>query len=299
LNANTDLPDPGDPYYPTYQWSLAYQTFLSSDPTMLNKVNGILYNDSTNSLSRRVLQASFTAPFLDALANGTTKYDNSGTFSFSSPDGTCTATITGDGRTKVSNLFDAANGLYSVYQIVPGMNAELPTLDLGKYFPVDGELYTFEFLANSVDFYQAGPSFTEESPITYAMSKSLMDDFFSEGAAIAAGNYAHAAKMRFSHAEILMPFATKLGLPNASLSLPEAETYTYDNDPWRGAQIAPYAANVQWDMFSNGKTLLVKMYYNEKETDFPTACESARYQRTRTARTHYYTYSGLKACYGY
>jgi hypothetical protein len=201
-----------------------------------------------------------------------------------------------DGQTTVSNLFDAANILYAVYQIIPGMSYELPQLDLAKYFPVDGQLYTPEYLANAVDFFQAGPSITEEPPITWAMSKSLMDDFFSEGDAIAAGNYAHAAKLRFSHAEILMLFATKLRLPNASVSLPEADTYNYDNDPWRGSQITPYAANVQWDMFSDGKNLLVKMYYNEKETDFPAACNAARFRGARSARTHYYTYSGLKAC---
>src|SRR5262249_15656859 len=133
LNADTDLPDPSDPYYPTYQFSLAYQNFLSSDSTMLDKVNGILYSDGTNSLAREVLQASFTPEFLDALANGTTKYSNTGTFNFTSPDGQCTNTITGDGKTKVNNLFDAANGLYSVYQILPGMNQELPKLDMGKY----------------------------------------------------------------------------------------------------------------------------------------------------------------------
>jgi hypothetical protein len=37
------------------------------------------------------------------------------------------------------------------------------------------------------------------------------------------------------------------------------------------------------------------MYYNEKEIDFPAACESARY----LAHMHYYKYNGLKTCYGY
>jgi len=37
------------------------------------------------------------------------------------------------------------------------------------------------------------------------------------------------------------------------------------------------------------------MYYNEAETDFPYACEAARYQ----SGSHYYNFSGLKTCYGY
>jgi hypothetical protein len=54
---------------------------------------------------------------------------------------------------------------------------------------------------------------------------------------------------------------------------------------------------VQWDVFANGGTLLVKMYYNEKETDFPSTCEAARY--LAGTKSHYYRYSGLKTCYGY
>lgn len=306
LNAKTDLPASDDPYYPTYQWSLAYQTWLAGDSTMLNKVSSINYNDTTNAMARKVLEASFTPEFVDALASGKTNYANTGSFTYSTlgsstSTGKCKAMITGDGKTKVANLVDAANNLYAVYQIVPGMQAELPKLDMAKYFPGNDELYTLEYLANATDFYQAGPSITEEAPVTWAMSQSLLDDFFSEGTSIANGNYAHAAKLRFSHAEIIMPFAAKLGLPNASKTLPAAQTYTYDNDPWRGAQIAPYSANIQWDFYSDGSMLLVKMYYNEKETDFPAACESARYNFSLapSGLSHYYTFNGLKSCYGY
>jgi hypothetical protein len=55
------------------------------------------------------------------------------------------------------------------------------------------------------------------------------------------------------------------------------------------------AQNIQWDFYTNGTVILVKMYYNEAETDFPSSCESAGYQ----AGSHFYTFSGLKACYGY
>ena len=82
LAAKTDLPSTSDPYYPTYQSSLSYQNYLASDPTMLNKVNSILYSNTSNAISRTILQASFTKPFVDALANGTTSYSNSGTFSY-------------------------------------------------------------------------------------------------------------------------------------------------------------------------------------------------------------------------
>ena len=144
--------------------------------------------------------------------------------------------------------------------------------NMGKYFPA-GTLPVLGYLSDVQDFYQKGPSITEEAPITYQMSQALLDDFFHEADAIAAGNLAHAAKLRFTHAEVLIPFEEKLGLASASVSVPAAENYTWDTNPWRGEINASLAANVQWDLFTNGTTVLVKMFYNEKEMDFPPSCE--------------------------
>jgi hypothetical protein len=293
LNAKTDAPDTGDPYRMTYQDSLGYQNFLANDPAMINKVNGVLYSSASYAAAHTVLTNLFSQAFIHQLDNGVTSYNNAGTFTFTSSDGKFTTTITGDGGTFINNSVDAANSLYAVYSITPAMIKEVP-INMGKYFP-PGTLPTFGYLSDVQDFYQKGPSITEESPITFAMSQSLLDDFFNEGKAIAAGNLAHAAKLRFTHAEIMIPFQEKLGLPSASQSVPEAQTYTWQNNPWRGEVNASLAQNIQWDFYRNGATLLVKMYYNEAETDFPANCESARYQ----PGSHYYTFSGLKSCYGY
>jgi hypothetical protein len=295
LNAKTDLPATTDPYYPTYQYSLQYQSFLASDPTMLAKVNSIVYSSASYAMAHTVMYSLFTKPFVDLLDSGAVTYNNAGSFTFTSDDGLYTTTITGDGATTIANVVDAVNSLYAVYSITPAMVNEVP-LNLGKYFP-PGTLPTFGYLSDVQDFYQKGPSITEESPITYEMSQSLLDDFFNEGKAIAAGNLAHAAKLRFTHAEIMIPFQERLGLPSASMSVPASGTYTWANNPWRGENNAPLAGNIQWDFFSNGGTLLVKMYYNEQETDFPANCEAARYFAGTSS--HYYTFSGLKTCYGY
>ena len=295
LAAKTDLPATTDPYYPTYQSSLQYQAFLASDPTMINKVNSIVYSAASFAAAHTVMYSLFTKAFVDLLDNGVTQYSNTGSFTFTSTDGLFTTTITGDGGTTIANVVDAVNSLYAVYSITPAMVNEVP-MNMGKYFPA-GTLPTFGYLSDVQDFYQKGPSITEESPITYQMSQSLLDDFFSEGIAIASGNLAHAAKLRFTHAEIMIPFQEKLGLPSASVSVPAAGTYTWASNPWRGENNAPLAGNVQWDFVSNGSTLLVKMYYNEQETDFPATCEAARYLAGTSS--HYYMFSGLKTCYGY
>ncbi len=295
LNAKTDLPATADTYYPVYQSSLRYQTFLASDPIMLNKVNSIVYSTGSYAAARTVLYALFTKSFVDVLDSGTASYLNTGTYTFTSSDGKFTATINGDGSTALNNVVDAANSLYAVYSITPAMINEAPE-NMSKYFPA-GTLPVFGYLSDVQDFYQKGPSITEESPVTFQMSRALLDDFFNEADAIAAGNLSHAAKLRFTHAEVMIPFEETLGLPSASVSVPMAQNYTWDSNPWRGEINASLAANIQWDLYTDGTTLLVKMYYNEKETDFPAACESARY--LSGTQSHYYRYAGLKTCYGH
>lgn len=294
LAAKTDLPATTDPIYPVYQSSLAYQSYLASDPTMIAKVNSIVYGDASKAAARAALLQVFTPAFVDALDSGASSYANTGSFTYTSGDGLFTTTVTGDGGTVLANLVDAANSLYAVYSITPAMVNEVPT-NFGKYFPA-GNLATWGYLSDVQDFYQKGPGIQEAGDITSRMSQALLDDFFSEGNAIARGNLAHAAKLRFTHAEIIMPLATRLGLPGATTQVPAAGTYTYAGNPWRGAAIAPLASNIQWDMFRNSAgTLLVKMLYNEKETDFPAPCEGARYLAGSTS--HYYEYARLKACY--
>jgi hypothetical protein len=77
------------------------------------------------------------------------------------------------------------------------------------------------------------PSFTESNGVTYKMAQSLQDDLFKEVDAIAKGDRSHAAKVRFSHAEIIIPFASTMGLKNVIVPLPKAQLYTYDDNTWR------------------------------------------------------------------
>ncbi len=295
LAAKTDLvTDSTDPYYQTYQDSLSYQAYLKN-ANLLAKVNAILTSSDAKANARAVLVRLFSADFVDKIDNGTYTFANSGTLTFVSGDGKYTSTLSGDGSTTVQSLTDAASALYSFYTIAPAMTVELNNLDFTQYIP-DAQASYLAYLDDVQSYYQKGPGIAEDSPGTFKMAQVLVNDLFNEIDAIAKGNLAHGASLRFTHGEEIMPLAAILGLPDSSVATPNAGNYTYDNNPWRGSIVSPLAANVQWDVYGNGSgSLLVKMLYNEKDTDFKTACDAARH----TPGSHFYDYAGLKACYGH
>jgi hypothetical protein len=304
--AQDQVTNQSDSNYPTYQASLAYQTFKTSDPIQTAKVNAINAIPDVNSAAQIVLQGLFTQDFISKL--GTTGYSFADTGSFgpyAGLDGK-SYTTTGSGGTTINNALDAANNLYGIYIIAPAMQAELGNVDFTKYIP-DAQATVLAYLGDATDFYQMGPGATENGNATYAMAQGLLNDFFTEVDAIAKGILTNGAKLRFTHAEIMVPFTSILGLKSVFVQLPKAETYTYAaNSPWNGALVAPIpspwrdeivapmAANVQWDVYSDGGSgFVVKMMLNEQETDFRAACDGARH----APGSHYYDYSQLKTCY--
>ena len=85
---------------------------------------------------------------------------------------------------------------------------------------------------DALAFYRLGPGITETGDITYRMAQVLQDDFFSEVDALAKGDTKHAAKLRFAHAEIVAPFASKLGLKNVAVPVPTSTVFSYANNPF-------------------------------------------------------------------
>jgi len=187
---------------------------------------------------------------------------------------------------------EAALTLYAMYAAAADMRHELKA-DFTKYIP-PAEALVYAEAEDAEAFYEKGPSIAENGDATWRMAAPLVDDFFKETDAIAAGDLSHAAKLRFAHAEIIIPLASAFGLRGMSEQLPRSATYSYQNSPWRGALVAPMAANLQWDVYQNaaGQTL-VRMLYNEQESDFKPACDSARIAPS----SHFYDYKQLKRCY--
>ncbi|MYM66428.1 histidine-type phosphatase [Pseudoduganella sp. FT55W] len=187
---------------------------------------------------------------------------------------------------------ETALALYQLYAAAADMRAELQT-NFTRYMPPE-HARVYAEAEDAAAFYEKGPGITENGDVTWRMASSLLDDFFNEADAITAGNHAHAAKLRFAHAEIVIPMASALGIPGMSEQLPRAAIYSYDNSPWRGAAVAPMAANIQWDIYQDttGRTL-IRMLYNERETSFKSSCDYAKI----SSASHFYDYRQLKRCY--
>ncbi|HDR9502121.1 histidine-type phosphatase [Burkholderia cepacia] len=294
LKPATDLvTDTGNPYYSTYQASQAYQAY-ANDATVAAKLNAIKAAPQAADVAQTVLSALVSQAFIAKLGTSGYTFANTGTYAFTSADGKFTNTLKGDGKTKIATTVDAVNVLYNLLQVAPAMAAETGGVTMEKYIGAEQAQY-LAYLQDAEDYYQKGPGIQEANPVTYRMAKVLQDDFFDEVDAIARGDLTRAAKLRFTHAEIMIPFASIMNLKNVFVPTPQAQTYTYANNPWRGDQVSPMAANMQWDVYRNGSRLIVKMLYNERETDFQAACDGAKL----APGSHFYDYAGLKRCYGY
>ena len=293
LVPQTDLVvDPADPYYRTYEASQAYQAWFS-DPDLVAREREIAGDPAAAAHGRVALERLFTKAFVDRIASGELAFANTGTMSFTSDDGRFTNTLTGDGKATIASPADAGAYLYDLYSVAPAMTHEAG-VDFTPYLPPAQAEY-FAYVKDAYDFYDKGPSIAGKGAVTYRMAQVLEDDFFAEVDAVARGDLGHAAKLRFTHAEIMIPFASKMELKRVFQPVAPAERYAYATNVWRGAYVSPMATNMQWDVFRNAAgTLLVRMLFNERETDFKAACDHAKIAPS----SHYYEYAALRACHG-
>lgn len=292
LSAKQDqVADSSDPLYATYQASQQYQAWAKSDELRAREA-ALLAQPQVSAAAKAVLERLFTPAFVAGLDQGRYSAANTGTYSYTSADGKFTNKLTGDGDTEIKSAVDAAQALYDLYAAAADMKAELKA-DFTRYMPAQ-QAAVFAATEDAIAFYTKGPGIVENGGVNYRMAQTLLDDFFSEVDAVAKGDLSHAAKLRFAHAEIVIPMAAILGLPDMSEQLPRATTYSYSNSSWRGDLVAPMAANIQWDVYTNdqGRTL-VRMLYNEKEIDFKRECAQAKI----APGSHFYDYALLRACY--
>ncbi|MGY1500090.1 histidine-type phosphatase [Streptomyces sp. QTS52] len=196
----------------------------------------------------------------------------------------------------VGSAVDAAEAVYNLYGIAPAMSDESPG---GKGWHMDRYISQrdaawFGYLSDAEDFYEKGPGFAD-SDITYRMANVLLDDFFKKTETAqnsTPGSGTLGAELRFTHAEEIIPLAALMGLPGSTRGVSAERPYTYADNSWRGAAVAPMASNIQWDVFRKGDTTLVRMLYNEKETAFGADC------RPMSKGSKFYDLDELERCFG-
>ncbi|MGW4562426.1 histidine-type phosphatase [Streptomyces sp. NPDC004561] len=237
----------------------AYRDYLANDQRLKDTLNAIADQPRTHEAARSVLRRIFTESFADG----------------------------------ITDQVGAARAVYGLYAIAPAMSEESPG---GEGWGMDryvsrADASWFGYLGDAEEFYEKGPGFSD-SDITYRMAGVLLDDFFRQVEAKRAGTSDLGAELRFTHAEEIIPLAALMGLPGSTRPADPDEPYTYADNPWRGASVAPLGANIQWDVFQKGDRYLVRMLYNERETPFRAGC------RPVTRGSGFYDLDELERCFG-
>ena len=173
--------------------------------------------------------------------------------------------------------------LYDLYSVQFSLVREIKdSVDLGIAFGAS-QLAWEDFVSGAQDFLEKGPG-RDPLGIQVKVAAPLLVDFVrrmdevvrrgavASGATAAGGSGAAQAVggsdavLRFTHAEAISPFATLLGISEASV--PVSDIYDYSKH-WRVGEIIPLSANVQWIVYSNGKEYLIKVLLNEREVKLP------------------------------
>ena len=272
-------------YLAAYQ---AYQTFIGDEdngvaaaPELTAAQEALKALPKTKVMARQMLERIYSKEFVDYLANGVE-------FVAVNPED--------GGKTYVHDEVDAALMLYNLFIIGPGMVREAEAQgdeawDLEQYLTPEESAW-FSYLSDAEDFYDKGPSFAN-STVTYDIAQSLLDGLFNEvQTQVVDGQHEHVAKLRFAHAETIIPLVALMKLVGSRQGAEVGTLYSQENNEWRGGWVSPYAANIQWDVYQNAEQqVLVKMLYNEKEVAFKAGCEPI------AAGSHFYDFAELKRCY--
>lgn len=262
-------------YFHKSKANKAYQEYKEHSPQLRTKIDSIIYSATSHKLAQQVLHRIYKPEFVAALTQGQYFFLRQG-----------------KEQAKSYNDVDAALNLFNLYLIAPGMRYEAGSQpwQFAHYFTPE-ETQWFSYVMDAEDFYEKGPSL-KNTQITYKMAEVLEQDFFDSIEAVRSGRSNMAAKIRFGHAETVIPFAALMQLEGSNKNVAAGKTYTRQNNPWRGAWVAPLSGNIQWDVYRNQQNQwLVRMLYNERESAFKASCKPI------AGSSYFYSFDELKRCY--
>ncbi|CAF0907595.1 unnamed protein product [Adineta steineri] len=275
--------EPSNPNLLYFHVNRKYQAYSKKDKRLKSKLRSIEMQDYSKEMAYNVLARLYKKSFIDNLIN---RYH---------------VIIDPESGKSIKNEVDAVRALHSLYLIGPNLREEGVGSLLEKYFPKN-ESNWFAYLQDAKEYYEKGPGFLSRT-ITYDMAQILLDDFFLNSEKCSKLDPTHFLRARFTHAETIIPFAALLKLPNKSDQQTAInEIYTYENNPWRGAEISPMTANIQWDIYRHRnysksrdvehQEILIRMLLNECPIQFKYECKSYSLEHK-----FFYTLDELKQCY--
>ena len=179
-------------------------------------------------------------------------------------------------------LYDMYCGRFSISEEMKQHSFTNKSIDFSIAFNTQ-QLQWLDFINGAEDFYEKGAG-RDTLGIQATVAAPLLNDFINSTSAIVNHSKQEDAILRFTHAEAISPFATLLGIPEASV--PAASVYQY-NKHWSAAAIIPLSANIQWIVYSNGAEYLVKALLNEREVSLPIPSFNGPYYRWEDVRSFY------------
>lgn len=259
----TIIPDSADYMLRFYDLSPGYQAYKRSDE--LKARQDSLENDPhTAAVARNICSKLFDSSFARLLLG---------------------AGIESAKKKKVNGI-TFTEGLYDIYAVQYVIKLEMAQknyhIDFSPAFTAK-DLQWLDKLNNAADFFEKGPA-TDAMGIQVAIAAPLLADFLTALDDFTSGKLNTDAKLRFTHAEAIFPFATLLGIPQTSKT--SSSVYTYHKN-WKASAIIPMSANIQWVLYSNGSDYLLKALLNEKEVKLPVKTNSFPYYKLSDVTSYY------------
>ncbi|CAF4587312.1 unnamed protein product [Rotaria socialis] len=275
--------EPANPTLLSFYENNKYQTYIKKEKYIKNKLRSIQMQPYSKQMARSILERLYDESFIARLTNGSYFI------------------VDVESGKSIRNEVDAVRMLHGLYLIGSNLREEGVESLLEKYFNVNESAW-FAYLQDAKEYYEKGPGYTNQTIIN-EMAQILLDDFFHHSEQCSQVDAKYFLRARFGHAETIIPFVTLLKIPilsDKSTSL--NETYTHENNGWRGELISPMAANIQWEIYrhSNNGTpdniaqhqILMRMLFNEYPVPFKYEC-----QPYNMNNHYFYTIDELKKCY--
>ena len=245
------LPDSLDTILRFYDLSPAYQAFKKGQ-TVQQAMDSLLTDNKTKQVAKEICQNVFTPAFKT------------------------------DAVTFVQDLYDVYCGQFSMTAEMKQLGITDENINCGIPFTRQ-QLQWFAFINGAEDFLEKGAG-RDTLGIQATVATPLLADFITTTSDVIKHGKPADAILRFTHAEAISPFATLLGIPQASV--PAASIYQY-NQHWSAESIIPLSANIQWIVYSNGSEYLLKVLLNEKETTLPMPTLQWPYYKWEEVKDYY------------